>query len=134
MSSLAPIVVPSGSEVYVNYPTGLDASGNPEPITNKTASVDNYAAAYVAASPGAGSAGQLYVVPKGAIPQGGSVSVNVTIGATNAAGNQISVVQPVTFQGPPLPPPAVSLSITAGVQGITPFNVPADPGSASITF
>ena len=133
MSSLAPITVPDGSELWINYPVGKDADGNQETITGRSASVDNYAAAFVANVPGSGS-GQLYVVSKGTIPQGGSVSVNVTISATNAAGNQISVVQPVTFQGPPLPPPAVTLTITAGVQAANAFNTPADPGQASITF
>lgn len=113
----------------MKFPIGLDINGNQEGIQNRTATVDNYAQAYLFTNP---VTSQLFVQSKLAIPAGQSVTVNVTINMQDANGNQLpSVVAPFTFQGPPAAPLAVTISVTG--EGATNFTG-TDPGSATISF
>ena len=73
-----------------------------------------------------------------AIPQGGTLQVNVTFSAKSQDGTALpAIVRPVVFQGAPLPPQAAQLVEADPVvqaYNANGSNVPGDPGSATVTF
>jgi hypothetical protein len=134
--SLTAIQVPYGDFAFFPIPTGLDSETPPQsqPINGETAAIDNYAAAYVALS----GANVYCVARQNQLPQGGTLTVNVTLNAKSADGTALApTVQPVTFTGPPAPPQASTINVTGQQVGAingNGSNVPADPGAASIAI
>ncbi len=109
---------------------GLDANGNPKPITG-TIQVGNYSLAYVAYD----QFGHVMFVPK-SVPQGLNQNVDVVVKAKDANGAGLPD-KTYTFQlvATPFPDPAVETVITViNVRDTIGVNVPADPGADTIAI
>jgi hypothetical protein len=117
-----------------NYGAGqvdpLNATGGPATAGSITATIDNYAAAYVAPFVNPGPR-WFIVVPKLFNP--GTTTVTVTINGTDASGNSLpsNSVQ-YDIVGAAGPAPATQFSI-ANVTTTT-TNPPADPGVPTVTL
>lgn len=111
---------------------GLDAAGQVRQLLSLVATIDNYAAAYVA-KVGPANPDQFAVVPKGIPAAGVITTVTVTLTGTALDGTVLpSQTAQVDIQGPPAPPPATHLSI--GTAGVGSYPIPVDPGSATVTL
>ena len=110
---------------------GVDASGNPQNITG-TATIDNYAAAFVVNY----GSHNYAIFPKGYPAAGQSTVVNVNFMAKSADGSSLApLVVTAVIQGPTPPPPAAALlEGTPAVQGGAGMPSASDPGSATINL
>lgn len=106
-----------------------DAQGNAQSLGTLTATIDNYAAAYVAKV----AVGQFGVVPKVMPPSGGFTTVTVTLHGTSVGGNPLpDVVQSYDLQGPAGAPQATTFFIDSTAAQVG--NQPADPGSPTVSL
>jgi hypothetical protein len=118
--------------------SGVAADGSTVlPLGSLTASIDNYAAAFVAKIvPGGAPAnfGYYNCVPKN-VPPGSTITVTVTLTGTNASG---AALPPVTQQydliGPPLPPQDTTLVLSPANISTQFATASVDPGSATVTL
>jgi hypothetical protein len=130
---MTPTPVPQGQ--YGNFPslpTGVNASGGSASLGSLTATLSDYVNFYAALYY---NNTQLLVIlrPGVSIPAGGSLAVSVTFNATDTSGNSLPpVTESFSFQGPPAPPLAVSITTppTAALGNVG--NLPGDPGSATV--
>ena len=131
---LPTITVQPGQGANWPHQTGLDneTPAQPAAIANRTVSIDNYTDAFVNVDGNQ----TIFFVPKVGAPQGGSITFNVTMGATDVNGTALPpLVQTIVLMGPPAPPLAVVLAQNAAVTvaNTSPF-WPGDPGKATVSF
>jgi hypothetical protein len=118
---------------------GLSMPPNPValPLGGGSATIDNYAVAYIAPfHPDNNSQYYLNVVPKaGGVPAGGVITVTVTVNATSQDGTALPS-QAVSFDvsGPALPPQAASISATVLSARTQFLSSTTDPGSGTVTL
>jgi len=112
---------------------GKDASNNTQALSSLTATIDDYASAYVTkASPGDGVG--FYIVPKAPLGVGIIKTVNVTIQGKSLDGTALpAVVVSADLLGAPAPPQAQTVAVGGvSVWGGTPSTTTnPDPGSAT---
>lgn len=122
------IEVPYGYYAYFPVPTAVDQDGDPASVNAETADVDQPALAYCAVGGGQVSVVGINVA---SFAPGSKTTVTVSFDAESADGTELPAVQAqVIFDGPPPPPEAVALVVTAGqlVQiNANGSNVPANP-------
>jgi hypothetical protein len=136
--SPAPISIPNGkyAQLPISDIVGLAADGTTQlPLTQRTASVDDYAKLFVAVVAG-GSA--LAILGKTSLAPGATEDHVLTINAKGSDG--VTVVPPATIpivlNGPPPPPQAASIGLSeTGLSFGTPDIVgPHDPGAGTVSF
>ena len=109
----------------------LTASNAPGTYTGSISTDDNVFS-YIAKD---ASSGRIYLVVKHLPPAGQTVTVNVTINASDVNGNALPpVVQAFDIVGPPPPPPVTHIAapVWTLVNDFTAF--PADPGVSTIAL
>lgn len=108
------------------------ADGSQQSVKSLAVTIDDYATAYVAKYPGAGTNGFI-VVPKNQA-QVGTKTVTVSAHATDLDGNALPLAtQAYDIVGAPPPPLATQLVLGTPSVGAFP-GVPADPGAATATL
>ena len=122
------IEVPFGYYAQFLVPTATDANNNPATVKAETADIDQPTLAYVAV--GGGQVAVVAINPS-SFAAGSKTVVTVSFDCEAADGTPLPEVQAqVTFDGPPLPPEATQIVLTAGglVQiNANGSNVPANP-------
>jgi hypothetical protein len=107
------------------------------PLGSLTATIDNYAAAFVAKiSPSGAPANYGYynLVPKN-VPAGSTITVTVTLTATNASGAPLPpVTQSYDLIGPPLPPQDTTVVLSPANISTQFATASSDPGTATATL
>lgn len=111
---------------------GKDDDSNVRAITG-TAVISNTTASYLAKVPGTTNQ-YCFVARAGTvIPAGSSIDVNVVVTASDDRGNALPPVTiPFSIPGPPLPPPATHVVVSAS--STTQNTPPADPGTDTISL
>lgn len=108
-----------------------DTSGNPAPATGGTATISDYASAYVVST---GKANEYMVVPKIQLSPGQKLSLTVVFSGSVA--NDGTVLADLTvdleIDGAPQPPATQLVLGPATTPNASDVTVPADPGSGTI--
>lgn len=135
---MSPISIPAGQ--WASFPVtnviGLASDGTTQlPLTNRTATVDDYTKFFVAVTNGGG---KLTIMGKTVLAAGTSEVHNLTINAKGSDG--VTPVAPATVQvtlnGPPPPPQAATITIQDGgvAFGVPDSIGPHDPGAGTVSF
>ena len=107
------------------------------PLGSLTATIDNYAAAYVAKiTPDGAPANFAYfnVVPK-SVPQGQTVTVTITLTGTNASGVALPpITQQFDLVGAAVPPQDTTLVLSPPNISTQFATASTDPGSGTVTL
>jgi hypothetical protein len=129
-----PQIQPGQSLVCGVY--GKDSTGvTTLPLSSLTATVDNYAAAYVAKiQPDNNAPAYFNLVPK-SVPVGQTITVNVTCQGSSQIGTPLPPVSiAVDLVGPPPPPQAAELQIVSTGPRSQFATSSVDPGNATVTL
>lgn len=115
--------------VFTVFPA--DTNGNPAPATGGTATISDYASAYVVNT---GKPQEYMVVPKIQLSPGQKISLTVTFsGSVAADGTTIAdLTVSLELDGAPQPPATQLVLGPANTPNASDVTVPADPGSATV--
>ncbi len=124
-------VLTSGLIAVMNF-SGADAAGNLKPLLSLSATIDDYADAYIAAN----NPGSLMLVQKVTQPVGQVKTVNITFNGVSQSGNVLPPkVQAFDLAGAAPPPQATQVQISnVIVRDTIGVTVPVDPGSGTVTL